>query len=135
MLLAAAALLLDSAAAQEAQVSIEGTWQIVSLQDGGRTVPDEVIEDAQWLITGDKIVQKAGGQSMELSYVLGPSKSPNWIDLKADGRTMLGIYEMQGDTLTVCFSEARGAERSTAFESQPESVNDVLIVFRREGLR
>lgn len=126
--------MLDTAAAQDTEASIQGIWQIVSLQDGGRTAPDEVLEGAQWLITGDKIVQKGGGQTMELSYVLDPSETPHWIDLKHDDRRMLGIYKLEGDTLTVCFSEGRNEERSTAFESQPESVNDVLIVFRREGM-
>lgn len=125
--------LLDTAAAQDAQGSILGTWQIISLQDGGRTAPDEALAGAQWSITGDMIVQKAGGQTLELSYVLDSSKTPSWIDLKAEGRTMLGIYELEGDMLTVCFAEARNADRSTAFESEPESVNDVLIVLRREG--
>jgi len=125
--------MLDTAAAQDTQTSIQGSWQIVALQDGGRTAPAEAIEGAEWVITRDLIVQKAGGQTLELSYTLDPSNAPKWIDLKAEGRTMLGIYKLEGKTLTVCFSEARGAERSTAFESQPESVNDVLIVLTREG--
>ncbi len=124
--------MLDTAAAQDTQASIQGTWQIVALQDGGRTAPAEALEGAEWIVARDVIVQKAGGQTLELSYTLDPSKSPTWIDLKAEGRTMLGITKLEGDTLMVCFSEARGAERSTAFESQPESVNDVLIVLRRE---
>jgi len=132
LLLLAAWPMLDTAAAQDTQASIQGNWQIVALQDGGRTAPAEVLEGAEWVITGDLIVQRAGGQTLELSYTLDPSKIPEWIDLKAEGRTMLGIYKLDGDTLTVCFSEARGAERSTAFESKLESVNDVLIVLRRE---
>ena len=133
LILLVAGILSDTAAAQATQDALLGTWQIVSLQDGGRTAPNEVTEEAQWLITGDRITQKAGGQVLELSYILDPSKTPKWIDLKAEGRTMLGIYELEGDTLTVCFSEARNSGRSTAFESQPESVNDVLIVLRRQG--
>jgi uncharacterized protein (TIGR03067 family) len=120
------------AAAQDTQDPLQGSWQIIVLQDGGRTAPDEVIADAQWLITDDMIVQKAGGQTLELSYVLDASQTPKWIDLKAQGRTMLGIYELEGDTLTVCFSEGRDTGRSTAFESLADSFNDVLIVFRRE---
>ena len=45
---------------------------------------------------------------------------------------MLGIFKLEGDRLTVCVAEARDAGRSTAFEPELESVNDVLIVLVRE---
>ena len=57
LLLLAAWPMLDTAAAQDTQASIQGNWQIVALQDGGRTAPAEVLEGAERVITGDLIVQ------------------------------------------------------------------------------
>ena len=53
----------------------------------------------------------------------GPPRAP-------DGT--LGIYDLEDDGLKICFPEGRKGERSTAFESKPNSVNDVLIVLERE---
>jgi hypothetical protein len=43
----------------------------------------------------------------------------------------LGIVQLEGDTLKVCFGEGPNEERATAFESLPDSPNDVLLIFRR----
>jgi uncharacterized protein (TIGR03067 family) len=116
---------------QDAVHPIQGTWQAVSLQDGGRTAPADIVKSVRWIVTDSQITQNAGDERADLSYTLDLTKSPVWIDFRRDSRVMLGIVKVDGDTLTVCFSEGRNAERSTAFESRPDSPNDVLLVFHR----
>ena len=73
-----------------------------------------------------------GEKTTEWSYQLDAGRTPKWIDLRGRADTNLGIYELEGDNLRICYPEGRKGERSTAFESKPNSVNDVLIILRRE---
>ena len=111
---------------------IQGTWKVVSAEDSGRKAPDEAIKDLKWVIAKDKITYKFGEKTTEWSYKLEATKKPRWIDLTEGDLTTLGIYELEGDNLKVCLPEGRKGERSTAFESRPDSVNDILIILKRE---
>jgi len=94
------------------------------------------------VITKDKMTMESGGRKQQSAYTLDPSSSPKSIDLTTSGRTKPGIYDLQGDTLRICFSESTGCfpevlqgpkgKRSTAFEPKPDSVNDILIILKRE---
>ena len=109
-----------------------GTWKVVSAEDSGRKTPEELIRDLKWTITKDAITYKVGSKTTRWTYKLDPAKKPKWIDLVEGERTRLAIYELDGDTLRVCFAEGSSKERPTAFESKPNSPNDVLIVLKRE---
>ena len=111
---------------------IQGTWKVVSAEDSGRKAPDEAVKNMKWVITKDTITYKFGDKTTKWSYKLDATKKPKWIDLTEGDRTMLGIYELDGDNLKICFPEGRKGERSTAFESKPDSVNDILIILKRE---
>ncbi len=111
---------------------IRGGWKVVSAEDSGHKTPDEVIKNLKWVITKDKITYTFGEKITEWSYKLDPAKKPKWIDLREGDHTTLGIYDLDGDNLRICFPEGGAGERSTAFESKANSVNDVLIVLKRE---
>lgn len=115
------------------QERIQGTWKVVSAADSGRKTPAAALKDLKLVITKDRITYMFGKKSTEWSYQLEAAKTPKWIDLRDSDSTNLGIYELEGDNLRICFPEGRPGERSTAFESKPKSVNDVLIVLGREG--
>ena len=62
---------------------------------------------------------------------LDPSKSPKTIDVTmtegpSKGTVMLGIYEIDGDTLKVCF-DPHGKKRPTEFKSAPGSQTFVNV--------
>ncbi len=112
--------------------TIPGTWQVVSAEDSGTKAPGEAVKNIKWVITKDTITYKFGDKTTKLSYKLDATKKPKWIDLTEGDKTTLGIYELDGDKLKICFPEGGKKERSTAFESKPNSVNDVLITLKRE---
>ena len=108
--------------------NLEGTWVVTSSEDGGEKVAGEV--GGKVVISADKITLVSGGTEEAIGYTLDPSKAPKWIDLADGKKTYLGIYELDGDTLKICFPES-GKGRATKFESKPDGLNDRLIVLKR----
>jgi uncharacterized protein (TIGR03067 family) len=135
-IVAAALGLLAADEAKDDREAIQGTWKVVATEDSGRETPPEALKNLKikWVITKDKITYQVGKMTTAWSYTLDPAKKPKWIDLTESGRPMLGVYELDGDTLKVCYPEAvrYKGRRSTALESKPDSVNDVLVVLKRE---
>jgi len=70
---------------------------------------------------------------MNTRFVLRPNARPKSIDLHredGDKETLLGIYELKGDTLTLCAT--KGAKRPRAFAS-PKGSDFSLLVFKRQS--
>ena len=115
------------------QENIQGIWEVLSAADNGHRTPKAALKDLKFVITRHKITYKFLEKTTEWTYRLEANRKPKWIDLGDGAATNLGIYELEGDNLKICFPDGRAGERSTAFESKPNSVNDVLIILRREG--
>jgi uncharacterized protein (TIGR03067 family) len=87
---------------------MEGTWSVVGVQRGGRdlkTIAGMKVEiaDGQWTFT--RTAPRAM-RSTGYRIVLDPSKKPKAIDLQIPTRLpfrMIGIYELNGDSLKVCY--------------------------------
>jgi uncharacterized protein (TIGR03067 family) len=68
------------------------------------------------------------------TYTIDATKTPMTIDMKPkggtyDGKTLLGIVKVDGDTLTIAFAEP-GKDRPKAFESK-EGSGVVLAVHKK----
>jgi uncharacterized protein (TIGR03067 family) len=109
--LAVAVGLFLAAQARPQEDPVRGEWQLVSTHDEKHTDPGS---DASRMI-----VQKDGGVVFKLSDLatnrgvikFGATGKLLSLDLKlADGKTLLGVYELNGDELVICFAEA-GQER------------------------
>lgn len=103
--------------------NIQGTWRFVAHEMDGKKAPPEetkkmtiTFKDDKWTVRdGDKVVQ-AG------THKFDPSKKPAQVDAKVTegegkGSNMLGIYELKGDTIKVCF-DVMGKERPTSFSTK-----------------
>ena len=93
---------------------LAGTWNVVSVEANGKRVPAEAIKDFQYIFTADSATRKKGGKAESgAGYKLDPSKSPKWMDMTGttDGkaRAIPGLYELDGDTLTL--TSSRGVLR------------------------
>ncbi len=119
---------------------IQGNWGAVSYVEDGQGAGEKVSADespVRWDIKGDKLTMLADveGASAKGSFKLDPAKKPKTIDItfppapgsKKD-QVMLGIYELDGDTLTICYA-LDGGRRPKEFKSTAGSKN-ILIVFK-----
>jgi uncharacterized protein (TIGR03067 family) len=101
---------------------LQGTWRVEALEVDGQPQPAGKAPK-EIKIAGDKLT----GIGPEMTLSLDPTKKPRWADLtfKRDGKEMplRAIYELEGDTLRLCFGVARTREefkneRPTTFETR-----------------
>jgi len=101
----------------------QGVWTIESSEYGGEKLPADQLKEFVVIYEGDKHTVKAGDKVIQVgTQKIDPSKSPKTIDVTmtegpSKGAVMLGIYEIDGDTLKACF-DMEGKKRPTEFKSE-----------------
>ncbi|HEY1861779.1 MAG TPA: TIGR03067 domain-containing protein [Gemmataceae bacterium] len=110
----------------------QGAWTFESVEAGGKPVPAGELKGTILTFEGDKHTVKKGDDVLQVgTQKLDPSKSPKTIDVTmiegpSKGTVMLGIYEIDGETLKVCF-DSEGKKRPTEFKSAPGSATFVNV--------
>jgi uncharacterized protein (TIGR03067 family) len=74
---------------------IQGKWKA-----GNNLKGLEFTAETVWMLSPN------GERREPATYKLDPSKNPKEIDITEKGKTVLGIYAIDGDTLTICVSES-----------------------------
>jgi uncharacterized protein (TIGR03067 family) len=98
----------------------QGTWRYTSVIMEGKAGLQEKLAKRTITFTGDKWAVREDGNLLQAGTLkLDPAKKPAQIDALVSegpdkGLTMLGIYEIKGDTLKVCF-DPMGKARPTSF--------------------
>ncbi|HEX5102335.1 MAG TPA: TIGR03067 domain-containing protein [Pirellulaceae bacterium] len=112
----------------------QGRWQLVSYTADGQTAQ----ADIQWIVYADHYVIQGGDMTGQGSYpyVLDPSQKR--IDVHHHdtpaatyGGHFKGIYELQGDSLAVCYDLA-GQRYPNSLDASPGS-RQVLYQFQRQS--
>jgi len=118
-------------AADKEQDKLQGTWSFVSHETDGNASAAADLENQTITFAGDKFTAKRGDEVIqEGTQKLDATKTPHTVDAtptEGDGKgtTMLGIYELAGDTMKFCFDPA-GKKRPTDFKGGPGLMNGVL---------
>src|SRR2546423_10706859 len=124
----------DAADVEKELQKFQGTWTFESVEAGGKEVPAAEFKGITVTFEGDKYTVKNGDEVIQAAtQKLDPSKSPKTLDVTVaegpnKGAVMLGIYEISGDTLKVCF-DPEGKKRPTEFKSA--SGSQTLVVHKR----
>jgi len=115
----------------------EGTWKWIAIEMEKMKIPEEALKDPRMKIVGDKftVTGEKADATFGGTFKVDPSKKPKTIDVTftdatQKGKTMVGIYELEGDTYKVCI-DPEGKNRPTEFKSQPKS-GHVLELLKRE---
>ena len=122
----------DKADVDKELKKFHGVWTFASVEAGGKKAPADDLKGLTVTFAGDKYTVKKGDEVIQVgTQKLDPSKSPKTIDVKLieglnKGAVMLGIYEINGDTLKVCFDES-GKKRPTEFQSPAGSATFVNV--------
>ena len=133
-------LLLPLDAAEDAKKELEkiqGTWVVTSAEYNGGRVSAERAKTMKLICKDDKYVQTEGDKEVEKgSHKLDPSKKPKHMDItitdgEHKGKTQLGIYELEGDSLRICVNRAGEKERPAEFAAKPNT-GYVMVVLKRE---
>jgi uncharacterized protein (TIGR03067 family) len=102
---------------------IQGTWQFISQEMDGKPMPAEQVAKLKITFTGDKWSVREDGRVIQAgTHKFDPTKKPAQVDApvtvgEGKGSTMLGIYELKGDRMKVCF-DLQGKERPTSFTAK-----------------
>src|SRR5437764_606682 len=99
---------------------LEGEWSMVSGSADGFALPDDYVKTGKRTAKdGVTTIMLGGRLFFAAKYTIDPTKKPKAIDYQftegpTKGKTQLGIYELDGDTVKFCFA-APGKERPTDF--------------------
>src|SRR5436305_1031697 len=115
--------------------ALEGSWAPVTGELGGKKLPDAFLKATKLTITGDKYKVQIGedAETDHGTVKLDLSKKPRAMDItsKKDSenpKTILAIYELKGDTLTVCY-DTTGKAYPEKFAS-PEGSKLFLVTYQ-----
>jgi RNA polymerase sigma factor (sigma-70 family) len=114
--------------------ALQGTWVPVAVEEGGKKVPEDEIKAknfVEMVFSGDKVTLPIKGESKEAGFKLDPTKKPKQIDLiVSKTETAEGIYELDGDKLTLCVTKPGHGDRPTKFDTA--ETERVLIVLKKK---
>lgn len=111
------------------QGKLAGKWTVETFEYNGSDV--ERLKDAiREFKDGKYSLTLKMGDAIEGSLKLDSTKTPKQIDLDVNGRTLKGIYELDGDTLKMSYNLG-AEERPTEFVSKPDT-GLVLVIHKRK---
>jgi uncharacterized protein (TIGR03067 family) len=115
--------------------TIQGTWLPTAAELGGGKFPDEVRKTITLSIKGDKYTVTVGKKVDKGTVKMNASAKPKTLDITGTegpnkGRTILAIYELNGDTLRVCY-DLSGKGRPKKFETRA-GTQLFLVTYKRK---
>lgn len=125
--------------AKEDQDKLQGTWQATEGLSEGKPLSREQVQRLKAVFSGEKMsispLDGDGKKALENTFRVDPSKTPRAIDATraeggGKGKTVRGIYELDGGTLKLCLTSRFERERPTEFAA-PQKSGLVLVTLTR----
>ena len=124
--------------AKKDQEALQGTWKVNTVEERGQSKPDN--DNHSVVIKGDEFTIKRGEQLfIKAKMKIDASKTPKHIDLEIVedpknrdvGKTVQGIYSLEGDQWRWCATEPGNEGRPTAFSTEA-GTKHFLITFKKD---
>jgi uncharacterized protein (TIGR03067 family) len=118
---------------------LQGTWQATEGMSEGKPLTREHVQRLKVVFSGEKMsispLDGDGKKALEYTFRVDPGKKPKAINATraeggGKGKTVRGIYELDGDTLRLCLTSRFEKERPTEFAA-PEKSGLVLVTLTR----
>ncbi len=118
------------------QKAVQGTWVPVKAELAGKSLPDDVLKAITLKIHEDgyEVTIKGEGSDKGTSKLDAAAKPKAMTITSVEGanagKTFLAIYELEHDTLRVCY-DLSGAKRPTEFKTSPGTLL-YLVTYNRK---
>ena len=125
----------DDKAVKKDRDALQGTWVAVSFESGGERRSEDEVKKITAVVRGDDWAVRFDTEVIKGTHALDPAKKPKQFDGTitegaAKGETILGIYELDGDTWKECWADP-GRERPTEFKAD-QAAGHNLVVWKRQ---
>jgi uncharacterized protein (TIGR03067 family) len=113
---------------------LDGAWAPVSANFGGLDFREDLLKTMKLKMKNGEYTVMVGKSTDRGTVKIDAAKSPRHMDIIGTegpnkGKTFLSIYELDKDTLKICYDLA-GKERPTEFAVKPQS-QQFLVVYKR----
>jgi len=101
--------------------AVQGAWTPVKAELGGKPMADEVLKTISLKLEDGKYDVHVGDAPDRGTYALDPTARPKGMTVTGTdgpnrGKTFPAIYDLEGDTLRICY-DLSGRARPTEFKS------------------
>ena len=119
--------------------ALAGSWRPISTENNGYKSREGDLTGILWIRDADGKWTARRGDKVLVEWAvkkIDPTQNPKTIDIEVTagpykGVVYLGIYELDGDTLRICFALPDKPERPTEFSAAKGSIR-ALSEFKRE---
>jgi len=117
---------------------LQGTWKAVAIEENGKAVPADVLNQFRLIVTGDKwrMRTRVKDEFKDVDYKarFDAKKEPHALDLTTSNFTakpdiVQGIYRLEGDVLKLRLSPP-GKDRPAGFDGKADDGSTVLVLQR-----
>jgi RNA polymerase sigma factor (sigma-70 family) len=115
---------------------LQGGWNVVEQEQNGRVLTDELLLGSHmtFIFAGNQLLSRTffpDGKQFgdDLEFALDPTRSPKTIEIRKKDERILGIYELDGDSLKICVCRKPGA-RPAGFKTGMGG-DEILQVLKR----
>jgi uncharacterized protein (TIGR03067 family) len=114
---------------------LNGVWALTSGVTSGENMPDEVRKGVHLTLANGKYMARVGTETDAGTYKVDEAKTPHTVTLTGTsgpnkGKTMLAIFELDKDSLKVCY-DLSGKAFPEKFESSADNKH-FLATYERQ---
>ena len=126
---------LPALAADDGKALLDGIWLPVAMEFAGQPFPEEARRGIVLEIAGESYTVTVGKEVDQGTVKVDAAATPAAIDIVGvvgpnKGKTILGIVEVEKDTLRVCY-DFSGKDRPTEFKTA-EGTQHFLVIYERK---
>jgi uncharacterized protein (TIGR03067 family) len=117
----------DEPLAAEGEGELVGEWEMQAAFQEGNSLDASMVKTGRRVTSATHTTTYFGKQVfLNAAYTIDTTTRPKTIDLDNRGKKQLGIFEVEGDTMKICFA-APARPRPTDFESRSGDGNTAAL--------